>query len=74
VTGETRAEREARLALEGLCADVGRRIGGALPSGVGFALLLFDFGGPGNFAYVSNGQRDDMVKFLAEARDKIRGS
>ena len=33
---------------------------------LGFAVLVFDFGDGGHVAYMSNAQRDDMVKALRE--------
>lgn len=53
--------------LETICRDIGRLIQGAMPgTGVGFALLMFDFGGGGHLTYVSNAQREDMIKALYE--------
>jgi hypothetical protein len=37
----------------------------------GFALLTFDFGGPGTGNYVSNANRDDMILALRETADKL---
>lgn len=50
--------------LEEIARDVGREIGGAMPSGVGFALLVFDFGSNGTITYVSNARREDMIAAL----------
>lgn len=59
---------EKLTTLENLCRDIGGVIQGAIPaqSGVGFALLLFDFGEAGHLTYVSNAQRADMIKALYE--------
>jgi hypothetical protein len=37
----------------------------------GFALLTFDFGGPGTGNYVSNADSDDMILALRETADKL---
>lgn len=57
--------------LEEIARKLGRAIGGGLPEGVGFALLLFDFGKDGNLTWISNAQRDDMLKALQEFMQKV---
>jgi hypothetical protein len=59
--------------LEAVCRDIGRRIASGLPSGVGFTLIIFDFGeGERNhLTYMSNAQRADMVKTLREMIEKL---
>lgn len=37
-----------------------------LPDGMGFALLLFDFGPNGALFYISNAQRADMLNTMKE--------
>lgn len=37
-----------------------------LPAGKGFALFMFDFGEGGSMTYLSNANRDDMVKAIQE--------
>lgn len=39
--------------------------------GVGFAILVFDFGGPGVANYVSNAAREDMVLALKETASRL---
>lgn len=41
-----------------------------MPLGMGFTLLMFDFGGGGNMFYISNGQRKDVLKSMQEFIDK----
>jgi len=44
-------------------------ISDVLPEGVGFALLIFDFGEPGpgqNLSYISNAKREDMIPTFKE--------
>lgn len=60
-----------REQLEKWCAEVGREIKAEMPDGVGFCLMMFDFGAGGSLAYVSSAQREDMIKALAEFRDKL---
>lgn len=50
--------------LEEIARDVGREIGEAMPPGVGFALLVFDFGSDGTISYISNARREDMIAAL----------
>lgn len=59
--------------LEASCRDIGRRIAGSLPSGVGFTLIVFDFGeGERNhLTYMSNAQRPDMIETLREMIEKL---
>lgn len=48
--------------------EIGEGIGGALPEGWGFTLLLFDFNNSadGQLFYTSNGERKDVVKMMEE--------
>lgn len=63
---ETHEETERRLRLEEQCAEVGRVLAARMPKGVGFALLMFDFGSGGNMAWASNAERPDMIEMLHE--------
>ncbi len=38
---------------------------------MGFALIIFPFNQPGYAGYVSNGQRQDVIKALRKAADKL---
>lgn len=76
MSDETPAERAHRLHIERVGADIGRVIGQAVERqapGTGFCLMLFDFGEGGALSYMSNGNREDMIKVLAEFRNKLRG-
>ena len=42
-----------------------------VPKGFGFAVLVFSFGEKGFMNWVSNAQRQDMVKALRECADKL---
>ena len=46
--------------------DIGQAIGKSLPEGYGFNLLIFNFGEGGATFYISNAQRDDMIKAMKE--------
>jgi hypothetical protein len=51
--------------LEGMLKELGDFIGGKLPPGFGFSLLLFTFE-PGVTFYISNAERGTMLKALQE--------
>lgn len=46
----------------------------ALPESVGFALFVFNFGGPSNVAYVANSNRTDMIQMLKEWLARMESS
>lgn len=67
-----------RKDLEIMVNGLGKTIMLALDSwgkgSLGFALLVFDFGEAGNLAWISNAQREDMIKALKEFIDKQGGT
>lgn len=63
---ETFVQKQIRLVLEQQCHDAAVLLKDKLPAGVGFALFTFDFGEGGNLAYVSNGDRDDVLRLMGE--------
>lgn len=72
------SDEKKRVTLEEMerkIAEIGRIIGGEMPRGCGFALLLFNFsneGEDGGFMnWVSNAQRPDMIKALKEMVHKL---
>ena len=65
-TGETPQDRRDRAEMEALSRQIAEALTEALPSELGFALLLFDFGEGGNLAWISNARREDMVRALRE--------
>lgn len=65
-TGETPQDRRDRAELEALSRSIAEALTEALPEGLGFALLVFDFGEGGNLAWISNARREDMVRALRE--------
>lgn len=52
--------------VEAIARDIAKHIADALPHGLGFAFLVFDFGEGGTLAYMSNAKRDDMLRALHE--------
>lgn len=62
--GRVRLESATRALGESLTDVLPKMIG--TDEKVGFYLLAFDFGDKGNFAYVSNSQRADMIRLLEE--------
>ena len=42
--------------------------------GLGFCLLLFEFGGPGAMNYIANARREDVIKVMEEFIDKTKDS
>lgn len=65
-TGETPENRRERAKMEAHSRAIAEAIAESLPEGIGFALLLFDFGEGGNLAWISNANREDMVRALRE--------
>ena len=61
-----------RLRVDKSLNGIGGVIGGMIPEGLCFALMVFEQGGPGGLAsYVSNADRADMVKALREMADNL---
>lgn len=60
--------------VESYVGELGRIIAssGACPPGIGFALLMFDFGEGGTMAYTSNAVRADMIAALEELLKTLR--
>ncbi len=57
-------------ALEALCREVGGMIGDMMPPGVGFMMMIFTLGEGGWMTYLSNAERDDMIRALTEFIEK----
>ncbi len=57
--------------VEETAQHIGRMIGNAMPPGWGFALVTFTFGEGGYVSYISNAEREDMVRALRECADKL---
>jgi hypothetical protein len=72
---ETPLERVHRLVMEQVCGGIRDELVKECEAqdltGVGFAIILFDFGDGGSCAYASNGNRQDMIKLLREMVGKL---
>lgn len=72
---ETAEQRRERLGLEEQTRKLGRTIADAVKSecgsGVGFLLVMFDFGEDGSMAYCSNGVRRDVIAMIDELKAKL---
>jgi hypothetical protein len=75
---ETPRNRAHRLKIQGITAEIGKVIQGAVNDAagpkVGYALYLFDFGGKGSIAYASNANRADMIVAMRELLIKLETS
>lgn len=57
---------QVRILFEREGRKIAEKVQALLPPGVGFMLFVFDFGEGGNIAYLSNAQRPDARKAIAE--------
>jgi hypothetical protein len=58
--------------IEALLKDIGQRLKSVMPDGYGFNLLIFSFGDGGSMFYLSNAQREDMIRAMQEFIAKFR--
>ncbi len=52
--------------IEVTLKEIGHLIGGKLPKGWGFNLMLFDFGKKGSMFYIANAERQDVINQMKE--------
>jgi hypothetical protein len=73
MAAKTKTERVQDLAaLEDLAQLIAKGVAPAFDeTGVGFALVAFEFGPGGWLTYVSNAQRADMIRGLREMIEKL---
>lgn len=73
IENETPETRHAREQLQRIAAGVAQMVSRCLPAdaGVGFAVVLFDFGDAGHIAYASNAEREGMTRALRELLEKV---
>jgi hypothetical protein len=64
-------QRHIEHALRGLADALNPIIDDCFGPEMGFALMLFEFHNPGIGHYISNAQRDDMIKALRELADRL---
>lgn len=62
---DPRYEVEDDLMLH-LLQTIGSRVAASMPPGIGFGLFIFNLGPEGAMFWISNSQRDDMMKALRE--------
>lgn len=64
----TEREQQANNVLQNIAKDIKAK----LPEGMGFALLAYEFGDAENrrMMYVSNSNREDVIKSMLEFCDK----
>ena len=64
----TEREQQANSVLQSIAKDIKAK----LPEGMGFALLAYEFGDAENrrMMYVSNSNREDVIKSMLEFCDK----
>ena len=73
-------DRSDLKALEELATSIGHGLKEVLPSGIGFCFVLFDVkqcdndDGPGRVAYVSSGERKQVVQELKHIANRLEGS
>ncbi len=61
-------EEEVKAKLQ----DIGKMIKNELPEDFGFVLLSFHFNTEGQLMYVSNANRDDVIKAMEEFIEKTK--
>jgi len=63
---EHAARAALRILLEHRVSEVGRILATAAPPGHGFAVFFFEFDEGGPIAYISNGERADVLRMMRE--------
>lgn len=53
------------------CRKLGREMQAEMVEGVGFMLLLFNYGPDGSMAYISSARREDCLKVLRELQEHM---
>jgi hypothetical protein len=71
MSAEQKPDRATLEQAEVKAWKIGRLIGGQMPKGWGFTLILSSYGEKGFLTYISNIQRDGMIKTLRETADQL---
>ena len=58
--------------LEEEARSLGRVIKDVMPEGIGYFLLMFTFGEGGWATFVSNAEREDMIKAIEELLQRLK--
>lgn len=64
-------QKDIETTLSVLAAGLDEVVKSEFGAGMGFALLVFDYGQPSIGHYVSSAKREDMIKALRETADRI---
>ena len=70
MTSEIEKQREIQNVLQALAVGINETLKSFFGE-IGFALLTFEFHAPGVSNYISNAQREDMIKALRETADRL---
>lgn len=68
---ETPVDMARRISLEETAAGMAKALGAAVPPGVGFCLVVFNYGGKGSMAFASSVRREETIAMLVELLDKM---
>lgn len=64
--------RDTLEQAESECREIGKLLGGIMPKGWGFTLILSSLNdSPGFCTYISNCNRQDIIKMLRETADRL---
>ncbi len=67
---ESLVDKQLRLVLERQCQELADHLKPKVPAGVGYFLLLSDYGAVGNTAYVSTFERASAIELMQEWLDR----
>jgi hypothetical protein len=79
VSGGGMRKRDARFEVENApikatLNDIANRIGGAIPEGYGFLLMLMSYGVGGSLFYLSSAERENVIELVQEWINKQRAA
>ena len=57
--------------VQTMLKDIGKTLHGAMPDGFCFSFLMFSIGDGGSTFYISDANRDDMLKAMQEFQEFI---
>lgn len=60
--------------VEAILKDLGAELKRRMPAGMGFALLMFDYGADGSLFYIADAEREDMIKTMEEFIERNKKS
>lgn len=68
------SKKEDEEIVKSKMQTIAKKVNDELPEGFGFIVLSFVFEHPGQMMYVSNANRDDVVKAMEEFIQKTRNN